>query len=44
VFALRGLVELAKKRRLPIELLDLRTSADATGKRDRVVGYGAFAL
>jgi AmmeMemoRadiSam system protein B len=26
------------------ELLDLRTSADATGERERVVGYGAFAF
>ncbi len=44
VFALRGLVEFAKRRGLAIELLDLRTSADTTGDRSRVVGYGAFAL
>ena len=44
IFALRGLVELAKLRRLGVELLDLRTSAEATGDRSRVVGYGAFAL
>jgi len=44
VFALRGLVELAMLRRLPVELLDLRTSADTAGGPDRVVGYGAFAV
>lgn len=44
VFALRGLVELARRHHLEIELLDLRTSADTTGDRSSVVGYGAFAL
>jgi AmmeMemoRadiSam system protein B len=44
VFALRGVVEYARERELPIELLDLRTSADATGDRETVVGYGAFAI
>jgi AmmeMemoRadiSam system protein B len=44
VFALRGLVEFAKVHRLAIELLDLRTSADTSGDRHSVVGYGAFAL
>lgn len=44
VFALRGLVELAKLQALTIEVLDVRTSADATGDRSSVVGYGAFAL
>lgn len=44
VFALRGVVGLAKEHGLPIELLDLRTSADATGERESVVGYGAFAI
>ena len=44
VFALRGLVEYARRRELAIELLDQRTSADATGDRSRVVGYGAFAI
>jgi AmmeMemoRadiSam system protein B len=44
VFALRGLVEYAKRRQLAIELLDQRTSADATGDRSSVVGYGAFAV
>ena len=44
VFALRGLVEHARRRRLAIELLDLRTSADTAGDPRRVVGYGAFAV
>ena len=44
IFALRGLVELARRKQLPIELLDLRTSADTAGDPERVVGYGAFAV
>jgi AmmeMemoRadiSam system protein B len=44
VFALRGLVEHARRRSLEIELLDLRTSADTAGDPSSVVGYGAFAL
>jgi AmmeMemoRadiSam system protein B len=44
VFALRGLVALARRRVLDVELLDLRTSADTEGDPDRVVGYGAFAV
>ena len=43
IFALRGLVELARRKNLSIELLDLRTSGDTAGDPDRVVGYGAFA-
>ncbi len=42
--ALRGAVEHARARGCRIELLDLRTSGDITGDRDRVVGYGAFAF
>lgn len=44
VFALRGLVEHARRRDLELELLDLRTSADTAGDPSSVVGYGAFAL
>ncbi|HSB63552.1 MAG TPA: AmmeMemoRadiSam system protein B, partial [Thermoanaerobaculia bacterium] len=44
IFALRGLVELARRKDLPVELLDLRTSADTAGGPERVVGYGAFAV
>jgi AmmeMemoRadiSam system protein B len=42
--ALRGLVVIARRRNRPVELLDLRTSADTAGPADRVVGYGAFAV
>lgn len=44
IFALRGLVELARRHALPVELLDLRTSADTAGHPERVVGYAAFAV
>jgi hypothetical protein len=43
-YALRGLLEVAAKRHMELELLDLRTSADTAGDPTRVVGYGAFAL
>ena len=39
-----GLLELARRRKLRVELLDLRNSGDTAGGRDRVVGYGSFAL
>jgi len=44
VFALRGIVEFARRTDREIRLLELRNSADATGHDWRVVGYGAFAL
>jgi AmmeMemoRadiSam system protein B len=40
----RGLLEVARRRDLPVRLLDLRTSGDTAGSRDEVVGYGAFAV
>lgn len=43
-YPLRGLVELARRRSLPIELLDLRTSGDTAGDPASVVGYGAFEV
>ena len=43
-YALRGLLEHARLEGLRAEQLALATSADATGDRSRVVGYGAFAL
>jgi AmmeMemoRadiSam system protein B len=39
-----GLLKAAKPRGLTIERLDLRNSGDTAGPRDRVVGYGAWAL
>ena len=41
---LRGLLRAAVARDLGVEQLDLRNSGDTAGDRDRVVGYGAFAL
>lgn len=44
VYALRGLLEAARRHSLAVRLLDMRTSGDASGDLTRVVGYGAFAL
>lgn len=41
---LRGLLHTASDRDLTIEQLDLRNSGDTAGDKERVVGYGAFAL
>lgn len=41
---LRGLLQLAKRRGLDVEQLDVRNSGDTAGDRARVVGYGAFAV
>jgi MEMO1 family protein len=42
--SLNGLMEVARKRGLGVELLDRRTSGDTAGDNQRVVGYGSFAL
>jgi AmmeMemoRadiSam system protein B len=44
VFALRGVLALARRLGLDVRLLDLRTSADTAGDPSSVVGYGAFAI
>ena len=44
VFALRGIVELARRLRWSPHLLERSTSADAGGDRDRVVGYAEVAF
>lgn len=41
---LRGLLAAATQRDLTVETIDLRNSGDTAGDRDRVVGYGAFAV
>lgn len=41
---LNGLLALAKSKQLTIDLLDLRNSGDTAGSKDRVVGYGAYAV
>lgn len=43
-YPLRGLLEVASGRGLSVEQVDLRNSGDTAGDRDRVVGYGAFAV
>jgi AmmeMemoRadiSam system protein B len=40
----RGLLEVANRRGLDVEQLDLRNSGDTAGDHGRVVGYGAFAV
>lgn len=39
-----ALLHLAERHRLAVERLDLRNSGDTAGPRDRVVGYGSWAL
>jgi MEMO1 family protein len=41
---INGLAWIAKRKRLRIELVDLRSSGDTAGSHDQVVGYAAFAL
>ncbi|WP_461481168.1 AmmeMemoRadiSam system protein B [Porticoccus sp.] len=41
---INGLLSLAKEKQLSMTTLDLRNSGDTAGDRDRVVGYGAYAL
>lgn len=43
-FAINGLMLAATGHDLQVRELDLRNSGDTAGDRDRVVGYGAFAL
>jgi AmmeMemoRadiSam system protein B len=42
-YPLRALLEVTRERSLRMRQLELRTSADTTGDRSNVVGYGAFA-
>ncbi len=42
--AVRGALRVAAGRGWRCEMLDLRTSGDTAGPKDRVVGYGAFAI
>jgi AmmeMemoRadiSam system protein B len=42
-YPLRALLEVTRERSLRMRQLGLRTSADTTGDRSNVVGYGAFA-
>jgi AmmeMemoRadiSam system protein B len=41
---INGLLWVARRKGMRVELVDLRSSGDTAGSRDEVVGYGAFAL
>jgi AmmeMemoRadiSam system protein B len=41
---LNGLLSTARRRKMTIQLEDLRNSGDTAGDRQRVVGYGAWSL
>ncbi|NVK44573.1 MAG: AmmeMemoRadiSam system protein B [Oceanospirillaceae bacterium] len=43
-YAINGLLDAAGRRGLHIDRLDLRNSGDTAGPKDRVVGYGAYAI
>jgi len=40
----RGLLRVARKKRMSAKILDLRSSGDTAGSQDQVVGYGAYAF
>jgi AmmeMemoRadiSam system protein B len=42
--AVNGLLLCARRRALPVQLLDLRSSGDTAGDCERVVGYASFAI
>jgi len=37
-----GLLEVARRKNLQVETIDLRNSGDTAGSKDQVVGYGAY--
>ncbi len=41
---MRGLLKLANEKNMSIQTLELCNSGDTAGTKDRVVGYGAYAL
>ena len=41
---INGLLWVAARRGMDVELVDLRSSGDTAGSRDEVVGYGSFAF
>lgn len=43
-YGLRGLLAAVRSRHLKVEQIDLRSSGDTAGDRERVVGYGAFVV
>ena len=43
-YAINGLMEVARRRGLDVDVLDVRNSGDTAGDRSQVVGYGAYAI
>ncbi len=43
-YAINGLMEVARRRGLNVDVLDVRNSGDTAGDRSQVVGYGAYAI
>lgn len=41
---IRGLLTIARRKGMEARTLDLRNSGDTSGRKDRVVGYGAYAF
>ena len=41
---LGGLLQIARRDRMEVTILDLRNSGDTAGSKDRVVGYGAYSF
>jgi len=41
---LKGLLQVARQKHLTIKRFDLRNSGDTSGRKDQVVGYGAWGL
>lgn len=41
---LRGLLQVAREKAMSIRRFDLRNSGDTSGRKDQVVGYGAWGL
>ncbi|NRB10591.1 MAG: AmmeMemoRadiSam system protein B [Rickettsiaceae bacterium] len=42
--AIQALLAVAIKKKLQIDLVDLRNSGDTSGSKDRVVGYGSYII
>lgn len=40
----QGLLQMAREQNLQVKRLDLKNSGDTAGSKDRVVGYGAWAI
>ena len=43
-YPINGLLNVAHRRGMSVELLDLRNSGDTAGPRDQVVGYGSYVF